>query len=302
LINWKSTPEMPPGRFTRAAVLTFIVLVWTFTFFAGKLALRHMNALTLSSFRIELAAIVLLIVYAVRGNRRRFGVRDYGLFAVLGIFGVLMNIGLFTLGLGYTSTGHSSIIQASAPILVLILASMKGLESFTVKKAVGLALAFIGIVELSVEQGLSFRSGVLAGDLITMLGTLGFAVYAVYGKKYVDQYDALSMLTFNNVSAAIILLPLAVYEGAHLRWSKVGWVGWAGMAHMAILSSVVAYLMFYWILRYISASRLAAISYFEPIAVVILSIFFLGEQITRSLIVGGVLVLFGVYLTETGRE
>lgn len=290
-----------PSPLLLAFALAAIVLAWSFNFIAGKVALRHLNPLALVSFRIELAALILLLLYLSRPQAVRFQARDFWTFAILGLFGVVMNSGLFTIGLAFTTAGHSSIILAGGPLLVLLLARAQGLESLTLGKLGGMGLSCIGVVILATEKGLASHSPTLAGDLITFLGSTGFALYTVFAKKVAARYDSLSMNTFNNVAGAILLLPLAIREGIRLDWADVGWAGWIGVAYMAAVVSVASYLLYYWALRHMSASRLAAISYCQPVLVVLLGILLLGEHITRSLLIGGTLVLIGVYITERSR-
>ena len=80
----------------------------------------------------------------------------------------------------------------------------------------------------------------------------------------------------------------------------VGWAGWVGLFYMAALSSVAAYTLFYWVLRYMEASRLAAVNYLQPIGAILVAAAFLGEMPTRNLLLGGALILLGVYLAERG--
>ncbi len=294
-----ATIRRPPA-FLLVSAIALMLLAWSLNFIAGKVALRHLDPLTLASFRIELAAIILVVIYGLCGRKSQFQTRDFWNFAYLGLFGVVMNSGLFTVGLAYTTAGHSSIILACGPLLVLLLARAQRLEILTAAKLLGMLLSFTGVVILAAERGMTIHSPTLAGDLITLVGSTGFALFTVYGKKVANRYDSLSMNTFNNVSGAILLLPLAIYEGWRLDWVAVGWEGWLGLAYMSAASSVAAYLIFYWALRHMTASRLAAVGYFQPLLVIILGILFLGEQVTGSLLVGGGLVLFGVYITERG--
>jgi drug/metabolite transporter (DMT)-like permease len=164
----------------------------------------------------------------------------------------------------------------------------------------GMAVAFAGVFLLEAENGSPAHSPFLVGDVITLCGTIGFSIYTVLGKKVAAQYDAIAMNTFNCVAAAIMLMPLTIRQGIHLDWHAVGWSGWLGMIYMAAASSVAAYTIFYWVLRYLTASRVAAISYFQPIAVILLSVAFLNEHPTRNLLLGTGLVLIGVYLAERG--
>jgi drug/metabolite transporter (DMT)-like permease len=275
-----------------------MVLCWSLNFIIGKITLRHIDVFTLTPFRIILAGLILLLVYFTTPGRKRFHRQDFWTFFALGLFGVAMNQGFFTLGLNYTTAGHSSLIIAVSPILVLLIAWAMNQEALTAPKMLGMVVSFVGVTLLATEQGLHLRSGNLLGDLITVGGDIGFAIYAVVGKKVAKRYDSLSMNTFNTLAASILLLPLAIRQGARLDWGAVGWVGWAGMFYMAAFSSVVGYLIFYWALRYMAASRLSAFSYIQPVVVNILGIALLGEHLTARLLAGGALILFGVYVTE----
>jgi O-acetylserine/cysteine efflux transporter len=289
-----------PSFWSLAFMLALMLMLWSFNYVAGKIALRHLDPISLACFRIELAAVIMLVIYFARRQRATLRVRDIWPFAYLGFFGVVVNQGLFTVGLNYTTSNHSAVIIAIGPIIVLLLARALKLEALTAGKILGMAVAFAGVFLLEAEQGSPRNSPFLLGDLITLGGTIGFSIYAVLGKKVAGQYDAIAMNTFNCVAAAIMLLPLSVGQSIHLDWRAVGWPGWLGMIYMAAASSVAAYTIFYWILRYMSASRVAAVSYFQPIVVILLSVAFLGESPTRNLLLGTALVLLGVYFAERG--
>jgi drug/metabolite transporter (DMT)-like permease len=276
-------------------------VLWSFNYLAGKISLRHMEPFTLAAFRIELATLVILPFYFLRKNPMRLQVRDIWTLSYLGFF-LVVNQVFFTVGLAYTTSGHSSMILATGPIIVLLFARALKLEALTTGKIFGMAIAFIGVAILATEQGLNLRhSATLAGDLITLIGTTSFSVYAVLGKKFARQYDSISMNTFNLIAGALILLPLSIHRAIHLDWRSVGWAGWTGLVYMAAISSVVAYTLFYWVLRYMDASRVAAVNYLQPIGAILVAAAFLGEVPTRNLLLGGALILLGVYLAERGR-
>jgi drug/metabolite transporter (DMT)-like permease len=275
-------------------------VLWSFNYLAGKIALRHLDAFTLATFRVDLAALVILPFYLLRRNRAPLRARDIGTLSYLGLFLVINQV-FFTVGLAYTTSGHSAMILATGPIIVLLFARVLRLEALTPGKTLGMAIAFTGVAILATEQGLNLRhSSTLVGDLITLIGTTSFSIYAVLGKKFARQYDSVSMNTFNLLAGALLLLPLSIRQAVRLDWGSVGWAGWAGLVYMAALSSVAAYTLFYWVLRYMEASRVAAVNYLQPIGAIIVAAAFLGETPTRNLLLGGALILLGVYLAERG--
>jgi len=286
-----------------------MVLSWAFNFIFGKWALQELAPLTLAAFRVELAAIVMVLVYlglpkrwhtAIAGEVRptRFRRRDLWTFVQLGVLGVVLNQMLFTVGLNFTSVGHAALIIGMGPIHVLLFARLLRLEPITARKLAGMGLAFCGVALLASEHGLSLRAGTLKGDLITWCGSLAFSLYTVRGKKVATQYDSLAMNLYNYLAGAFLILPLAVWQGLQLDWAAVGWRGWVGLAYMAVFASVVAYLIYYWALRHMTASRLAMSSYLMPVLATILGVVLLGESVTGYLLAGGGLVLLGVYLAE----
>jgi drug/metabolite transporter (DMT)-like permease len=248
-----------------------------------------------------------LPAFAETGAARKQGFtrRDAWTFLYLGFFGVSVNQFCFTLGLHYTSVSHSAVIVGMGPIYTLILAVLLRLERATWHKAVGMAIAFTGIAVLASEHGIRSHSPSLLGDAITMTGSVGFATYAVLGKRVAGEYDALTMTAYNHFAGALILLPLAVHQawmlGAAGNWRAVPWQAWAAILYMGLFGSAVAYVLYYWLLRYLEASQLSAFTYLLPVLASILGILTLGEKGSWTQVVGGTLALGGVYWTESGR-
>jgi drug/metabolite transporter (DMT)-like permease len=291
-----------PSSLLLACGLSGVLLMWTANYIIAKIALAHLDLLTLICFRFEIAGAVMLGIYLAQKRRTPLQRRHIWTFVWLAFFGVIVNQGLFTTGLNYSIPSHSAIIVAFDPILILVLARMMGEESLSAGKIVGMGLAFAGILLLEFEQGPSAHSPFLLGDLITLGGALGFSIYVVLAKRVTPEYDAVALNAFNCLGAAIVFLPIAIRQAVHLDWKAVAWQGWAGMLYMALFSSVLAYLTFYWALRHLEPSRVAVINYLQPVLVILLASTFLAEHPSRHLLTGTVFVLAGVYLTERGAR
>jgi drug/metabolite transporter (DMT)-like permease len=192
------------------------------------------------------------------------------------------------------------------PLYTLVLAVLFRLEKATGHKIVGMALAFTGIALLASEKGISAHSSSLLGDAITMTGSLGFATYAVLGKRVARHYDGLTMAAFNHFAGALMVLPVALHQGRQLgpfaRWRAIPWSAWLAVCYMAVLSSALAYIFYFWLLRYLEASQLAAFTYLLPVLATILGIWWLGERGSVLQLAGGALALGGVYWVESGRD
>jgi len=296
--------EQPPrpSKYTLAFWLFMMLVLWSGNYVAGKIALRTLDPVTLTCLRLQFAALIMLAIYFSRRERQPLKLGDAWPFLYLGFLGVIVNQGLFTVGLNFTTSDHSAVIIAIGPIIILLFARALKLEALTVAKVVGMGISFVGVYLLETEQGSPSHSPLLVGDLITFGGVIGFSAYAVLGKRVAGQYDAIAMNTFNCVAAAILLLPITIRQVVHLDWHSVAPSGWLGMVYMAVGSSVGAYTICYWVLRYMTASRVGAVSYFQPVVVILLSMAFLGERPSRMLVEGTALVLVGVFLAERGKS
>lgn len=312
----ESSNGKTPGRTVLGASISLVTLIWGVNFIAAKIGLRSLPAATLASFRVVLAGAVMLPFYefcaqlpafavTAETRRRDFTLRDIWTFLYMGFFGVVMNQICFTVGLRYTSVTHAAVIVGMGPIYTLILAVLFKLETATWRKATGMTIALAGIAVLASENGISAHSPSLLGDVIMMTGSIGFAMYVVLGKRLAGRYDPLTMTAFSHYAGALIVLPVAIYRaitlGSAEHWRAIAWTSWAALLYMAIFSSAVAYVFYFWLLRYLEASQLSAFSYLLPVVATVLGILWLGEKGSWNQVLGGVLALGGVYWIESGR-
>jgi drug/metabolite transporter (DMT)-like permease len=300
-----------------AGSIGLVVVVWAVNFIAAKVGLRYLPPVAMASFRVVLAGIAMVPAYfvcsrlpafrdALQFRERGFTRGDVWTFLYLGFFGVVVNQMCFTMGLHYTSVSHAAVIVGMGPIYTLVLAVLFRLEKATGHKVIGMAIAFAGVAVLASENGISPRSPSLLGDAMTMTGSLGFATYAVLGKRVAGKYDGLTMAAFNHFAGTILILPVALQQlranGLASRWRSIPWQGWAALLYMAVFSSALAYIFYFWLLRYLEASQLSAFTYLLPVLATILGILWLGERGSLLQILGGTLALGGVYWVESGRE
>ena len=306
-----------PRRATIAFAVLVVVILWALNFIAAKIAMRSLPSPAVASFRVFLGGLAMLPAYlifsrtaafadALKTRARGFNAWDLWTFFYLGFFGVVINQMCFALGLNHTAVSHGAVIIGMAPVYTLALALLFRIEKATWRKFTGIAMAFAGIAVLAAENGMTTRSPSLEGDAVMMTGAIGFAFYSVLGKRVAARYDALTMTAFNHFAGAIVVLPIVLYQAHALlidaRWRRIPWQSWTSVVYMAVFSSAVAYVLYFWLLKYLQASQLAAFTYLLPVIATILGIIWLGERGSLMQIVGGGLALAGVYWIESGRQ
>lgn len=291
-----------PSRAQLYALLGVMLFFWSANFIFAKLAVNELPPVLVVCLRTVLSGMFMWPVYAYARDRFEPGVRkwtrrDVPRLAAIGVLGVLGNQLLFIVGLSMTSVAHASVITAMGPMFILVGASLAGHERLSAKKAAGMLVAAAGVATLQFGRGASGVSS-LRGDLIIVVSSMIFAAFSVFGKGIAAEFGSVTMNTFAFVSGALVVLPFTIWEVARHDLAQVGAAAWTGVFYMALFPSVVSYLIYSYALRYLPASRVSSVSYFQPVFATLLAMFFLHESPGPGFAAGAGLVLSGVYVTE----
>lgn len=291
------------GHAVLYGLLALMVFLWSANFVVAKWVLREFPPLLLSGLRVAIAGVVITPVYWLQARRTAgdaWGLRDLPVLLYLGVFGVALNQLFFVLGVSMTSVAHAAFIIAITPILVLIIAALMKLERISRKKVAGMSLAVCGVAILNVFPPPNGPRPSALGDLFIFLAGLTFALFTVVGKRATQKHNPVTVTSFAYVGGAIALAPLTLWQGTRFAFEHVTTSAWVGLVYMAVFPSVVCYLIYYYALSHISASRVASLSYLQPLIATGLAILLLGEHVTLPLVAGGSVIFAGVYLTESG--
>jgi len=293
---------LKPGHGRLYGLIALMVLFWSANYIVGKLALREFPPLLLAGWRVSFAALFILPAYWWESRRHpdRWSREDAPALVWLGLFGVALNQLFFVTGLARTSVGHSAFIMGMTPILVLLIAGIVKQETVTARKVAGMLVALCGVVILKAfERGGAGPTWL--GDTLTFLSALSFALFAVFGKRVTLRHSSVTVNTFAYVGGAVALSPVTVWQSWHFPFSQVSAGAWASLIYMALFPSVIAYLIFYYALTHIPASRVSAFSYLQPLVATALAVVILREPVTLPLVAGGATIFAGVFLAERGR-
>jgi drug/metabolite transporter (DMT)-like permease len=280
-----------------------MILGWAGNYIATKIGLHYLPPVLLYGVRISMAGALMIPVYIWHRwrNPPTWKLRDLPLIVTVGIFGVSLNQFLFVLGMNSTSVAHAAIFANMSPFLVLILASATGLEKFSARKFVGVAVALAGVILLRVADARPHGESTFWGDLLTFLGSLAFAIFTVLGKPTASQYGTIPVNTVAYVGGALLMAPVTIWQALHYPMASLPAAAWLSVFYMALVSSVLAYLVYYYALAHMEASRLSAFNYLLPPMATMLGVWMLGEQITAWAVVAGVVIFSGIYMVERAR-
>lgn len=270
---------------------------WSINYVVAKIALRSFPPLLIGPLRAATAAALLMpVFFFLRRNRSEsWQRRDIIELALLGVFGITLNQIFFVVGMSSTSVAHAALVIATTPLQVLMLAAIRGQEKVTPRKLAGLGVAIAGIAVLNL--GRATHGASFTGDFFVFLASFCFSLYTVFGKEVTRRHSLLTVNAFGYLAGGLAGAPLLVQQSWGFDFSAVSASGWWALAYMAILSSIFCYMIFYYALSHLSATRVAAFSYVQPVIAALAGLLILREPITLPIAAGGLLVLSGVWVT-----
>jgi drug/metabolite transporter (DMT)-like permease len=268
------------------------------TFPTAKFGLAVIEPMTFAFFRYIVASIVLLAIVRCVRSAPPIAPADRWRIVGLGVLIIIFNQTAYLLGQSMTSAGHGALLFATTPIWICILARVHLKERMTWQRILGIALALGGVGVVMSQGAVGFGSSHLLGDAIILLAVLAWAYYTILGKPLVRRYGALRVTTYALASGSACYAPFGAYRAIVFDYSTTTTAAWGSVLYVAIGTSVVAYLIWYWVLKYMDASRVAVYHNTQPIIASYVAYSFLGEPLGALFIVGGLIVLAGLITTE----
>ena len=258
---------------------------------------------TIVAIRAVLASAVLYALLRIRGKGfpRRWETWSGAL--VQGLFQLSAPFILFNFAYDHASAGFVGLFAALIPLGTAIVAHfMLQDEPLHVGKLAGLSLAFLGVglLLLSGDSGLADGGNPLLAAGLSIGAVTAISYAGVYAKLHSHDYDPLD-ITFMQffigmfvVGAAMLLLEGV--PGAISTWA------WLLIIYMTVVGSVLPFLIFFWLLRRVSATKASLVGYVIPLVALVAGIVLLDEKLQVGIGVGGVLILAGVVLTDRAER
>lgn len=295
-----ATIGMKPSALRLGLMFAFMVTVWSLSFVVIKNVAREIPPVWLTGLRAMGSAVVMLPL-ALWDMRRhphsRWNWADFPKLFMVATCGITLNHSLFVLGVSRTSVAHSAIVMSLMPAIVAVLAIFMGQERATLRRFTGMAIAMAGVALLQLTRG-SETVASPAGDLMVLGGSTAFAGFTVLGKSLTARYGSIYVNSLSFIIGAATLVPIAFLSGEHVDLSAVSPISWWSLAYLVVIHTVLCYLIYYYLLTHVSASRVSLFGYIQPVLASLFAWVLLAESITPSIVAGGILVSAGVWLAE----
>ena len=300
-----STPVVPvrpePLSGVYAALLLQVVIN-AGTYLAGKRAMMELAPLTVVMWRFLLSASVFCLLLAVTPGPRLPPRSEWRRVLVLGLLAGPLNQVLFFQGLSRSSAAHAALLYGLTPLGVYGLGLWRGQERASTRAVLGILTALTGVVVLLLGRGLASARGLLSGDLLILAAVIAWIAFTTEGKPFAAAHGPVRSTAWSMVAAALLLLPVAPFALEPTRVLAASPAALGSIAYLAVLTSVLAYLIWYYALTKVPASHVAIFSNLQPVMTALAAWLLLGEELPGELLVGGALVVVGVRLTQSAPK
>ena len=245
-------------------------------------------------FIIASGAIVFFLCY--QKERLRISFREGLIMSLLGILYALSAEFLF-LAYDYLSPGIASTIFFSYPIIVALVLILFYKEKLTIPTLLSLLLVVVGVGVLSIKKGEALN---YIGLGISLLGALVYALYILIVNKVRIESSGVKISFYSMLFSSLYFLikSLLLRESISISsWALAG-----DLTLFAIITTSLSLVTLVYAVRYIGSTPTAIMGAFEPIVAVLISVGLFGEQLTPSLVIGGMVIITGVLIDILFRK
>lgn len=284
--------------------LVCVALFWGGTFIAGRIVSTEIPHMIAAAGRFLVACVfLLLLAWRVEGGLPKLSRQQLQATFGLGATGIFLYNICFLAALGRMPAGRSALFVSLSPIVTALAMAILFRERLGAIKWLGIAIAFLGAAVVitrgdlfSVVHDVSSSMG--AGELF-MLGAVGsWTAYTILGKHALKGLSPIAATTYASLWGLALLCMGAVNQLPLLDTSKLTWQVVSAIVFLGIFGTVIGFVWYYEGVKAIGPARTAVFNNLVPVFGVTLSSLMLKEPVLISMIVGGLLVIAGVSLTN----
>ena len=277
-------------------MLLTLSLLWGGSFFFVEVIISELPPLTVVFLRVVLAAVALWLFAIAIGLRPPMTIGAWTAFLIMGLLNNVIPFTLIVWGQTHIASGLASILNATTPLFTVIVAGCLLVdERRTPMKLTGVVIGFIGVILMIGPSAL----GGLGTDTLAQIAVLGaaasYAFAGVFGRRFkAMDIDPVVAAAGQVTASSLVLAPIAIYIDRPFSLEIPGIEVITSIIGLAILSTAVAYILYFRILASAGATNLLLVTFLIPISAILLGSLVLGESLELIHYIGMALIGFGL--------
>jgi drug/metabolite transporter (DMT)-like permease len=280
-------------RYLGAFFMALAASIWGGMYVVSKIVLEVIPPLELVWLRYVVALIALGAMALLTRQSWRIRWRHVPLVLAIGVIGYAVSIWTQFLGTKLSSAQMGAVITSATPAFMVVFARILLGEKITVRKAVSVGLATLGVLFI-VGIGQVSQSDELGG-IVLGVAALTWALMSVLVKRVPSDYSQLVITLYGILVAAVVMTPIALVQSHGLIMAElVRPTVWGGVLYLGVVSTAGAFFLWNKGLQMIDATSGGLYFFFQPLVGTLLGWIVLGEQVGLPFWVGAALILGGV--------
>ncbi len=284
--------------------LVLVTLFWGGTFVAGRMIAQDLPHMTIAFLRFGIATIILLVMARqMEGGLPRLNLRQFIATFLLGVTGVFLYNLFFLAALERMPAGRTALMVSLSPIITSILAAVIIGEKLGWRRWSGIALGFVGVAIIVTKGDVlnamrSIGENSDWGELFMVGAILSWATYTIISRFALKGLSPIATTTYAMIFGTAMILVGMMFELDQLSMQMLNWRNTLILLYMGALGSAMSFIWFSEGVKQIGASRTVVFTNLVPVFGVLLGFLVLDEPILWSMVIGGVIVIAGVSLTN----
>jgi drug/metabolite transporter (DMT)-like permease len=284
--------------------LVCVAMFWGGTFIAGRLvanAIPHMIAAT-GRFLVA-CALLIPLAYKLEGGLPRLNRQQLLATFALGATGIFLYNLCFFKALSLMPAGRTALFVALNPTVTALALALFFREKLGLGKWLGIAIAFIGAAVIITRGDLAgalhdISQSLGTGELVMFCAISGWAAYTIIGRHALKGLSPIAATTYASLWGLLLLAIGAATELPSMDWSKLNWKIAAAITYLGACGTVIGFVWYYEGVKTLGPARTAVFNNLVPVFGISFGALLLGEPVLASMVVGGLLVVAGVSLTN----
>jgi len=275
-------------------LLILLSTFWGGSFFFAEIAVREIPPLTLALGRCAIAAVVLLVYVKATGLELPKGRAVWGSLLVLAVLNTALPFTLIFWGQTHITSGLAGILNSTAPLFSILLAHFATSDDrLTGRRIVGIAIGFVGAVITIGIHALSDLGVQTIAQLAIVLAAFCYAAAGVFGRRF-KSYPPAVIAASVLILGSAMLAPLSAYGDRPWTLPMPSLEALAAMVGLAVISTALAFLIYFRVLARAGAVNLQLVAYLIPVSAILLGVGFLGETLETRHMVGMFVIAIGL--------
>jgi drug/metabolite transporter (DMT)-like permease len=284
--------------------LIALCLIWGTTWQAIKISLKGLPPFTGAGFRFVVASLVLFLIILFRRSSLHVNKREIRLLLLVAVLTYFIDYGLIYWAEKYLSAGVTAVFFATFPLFTAIFSNFifKN-EHFNWIKYIGLMIGFSGITIVFLDQLMitSFNKMIILSSSGVIISAISAAIATVIIKKHLTHINSFSLSFYQMAPGALFLLSFGLLS-ENLDAIRLPTDVVLAVLYLAIIGSAVTFVIYYHLLKYMSAISLSTIIYVTPVVALVADYLFFHEVPHIRTLLGAGLIFLGIWTTQMGKK